>query len=253
MIDLSSERNRRIAEARRQAESILKRTISRVPKSRATCIPIDIPAYLPAFETFACSLFDAEAEELLSVCEDAECFKNALANDATLRIIERIRPEWDTSKSGATKQCIAANHGDWENFTPRVVALWARFPHVNQMIRKFLKNALQQRAIYWEGRFEFESPGGEALRRADAGLAKLSKTALGLNIDRLRKECGWSFDDLARETGLDKTTTLAHVNAGRGARPGTLRLYADAFSREFKKFGKPGVTVAELERAEPQG
>src|SRR5208282_1236861 len=30
--------------------------------------------------------------------------------------------------------------------------------------------------------------------------AKAYKTALARNIDRLRKECGWSFDDLAEAT-----------------------------------------------------
>jgi hypothetical protein len=34
------------------------------------------------------------------------------------------------------------------------------------------------------------------------------KSALGRNVDRLRKECGWSFDDLARVTDLDKKLIL---------------------------------------------
>jgi hypothetical protein len=69
------------------------------------------------------------------------------------------------------------------------------------------------------------------------------RTALGRNVDRLRKECGWSFDDLAKATDLDKKLILGHVNDGKGAHPKTLAIYACAFT---EKMGRP-VTVAELE------
>jgi hypothetical protein len=58
-------------------------------------------------------------------------------------------------------------------------------------------------------------------------------TALGRNIDRLRKECGWSFDQLAEKTGLDKKLILGHVNDGNGTHPRTVKVYADAFSKEL--------------------
>ena len=69
------------------------------------------------------------------------------------------------------------------------------------------------------------------------------RTALGRNIDTLRRECGWSFDELAKETGLEKALILGHVNDGKGARPRTVRFYADAFTSRLKRT----VTVAELE------
>ncbi len=68
-------------------------------------------------------------------------------------------------------------------------------------------------------------------------------TAFGRNVDRLRKECGWSFDDLANKTGLEKKLILGHVNEGRGAQPRTKKTYADAFAKELKRT----VTVTELE------
>jgi hypothetical protein len=68
------------------------------------------------------------------------------------------------------------------------------------------------------------------------------KTVIGRNVDRLRKECGWSFDDLAQRTGIDRSLILGHVNKGKGMHPRTLRIYADAFTKQ----GHP-VTVAELE------
>jgi hypothetical protein len=70
------------------------------------------------------------------------------------------------------------------------------------------------------------------------------KSPIGRNIDRLRKECGWSFDDLVDKTGIDKKNILAHVNEGRKPRPRTMKEYAQAFSKEQQR----EITVAELEK-----
>jgi hypothetical protein len=78
---------------------------------------------------------------------------------------------------------------------------------------------------------------------ATGGPPKNYKTRFGRNIDLLRKECGWSFDKLAARTGIDKKLILGHVNDGKGARPNTLRTYADAFSKELNRT----VNVAEME------
>jgi hypothetical protein len=70
------------------------------------------------------------------------------------------------------------------------------------------------------------------------------KSPIGRNIDRLRKECGWSFDDLMGKTGIDKKNTLAHVNEGRNPRPSTMKEYAQAFSKALQR----DITVADLEK-----
>jgi len=75
-----------------------------------------------------------------------------------------------------------------------------------------------------------------------------TKTTLGSNIDRLRKECGWTFDQLAAETQLAKTLILGHVNAGKGAHPSTLRVYAGVFSVKLNR----SITVADLEKPLPE-
>jgi len=72
-----------------------------------------------------------------------------------------------------------------------------------------------------------------------------SKTTLGRNIDRLRKECGWSFDQLSAASSINKKTILGHVNKGRRPHPDTLATYASTFG---EKLGRV-VTVAELESA----
>ena len=65
----------------------------------------------------------------------------------------------------------------------------------------------------------------------------------GSNLARLRLECGWSFDEMARATDIDKKLILGHVNKGKKAHPGTMATYAQTFS---EKLGRP-VTVTELE------
>jgi len=60
-------------------------------------------------------------------------------------------------------------------------------------------------------------------------------TAVGRNIDRLRKECGWSLDQLAKETGIDKKSILSHVNKGVRPIPRILKEYAQAFSKALER------------------
>jgi len=88
-------------------------------------------------------------------------------------------------------------------------------------------------------------PAGSAAitESPETGPTKSYRTDFGRNVDRMRKECGWSFDQLADKTGLDKKLILGHVNDGKGARPNTVRTYAEAFTKKLNRT----VTVAELE------
>jgi len=65
------------------------------------------------------------------------------------------------------------------------------------------------------------------------------KTAFGFNIDRLRKECGWSFTSLSTAAGIDKRAILRHIHAGGRAKPRTVQAYADAFSRRLRRVITP--------------
>jgi hypothetical protein len=68
-------------------------------------------------------------------------------------------------------------------------------------------------------------------------------TALGRNIDALRLELGWSFNDLERLSGISKKRILDYVNKGAMPRPRTLKDLSDTFT---KAFGYP-VSVADLQ------
>lgn len=68
------------------------------------------------------------------------------------------------------------------------------------------------------------------------------KQSLGDKILQLKAECGWSFDELASKTGLDKKLILGHVNKGKNPYPRTLKLYADAFSKALNR----SITVSDL-------
>jgi hypothetical protein len=73
---------------------------------------------------------------------------------------------------------------------------------------------------------------------------KTYKTPLGRNISRLRKDCGWTYVDLAIVSEVSKNALLALVNQGTNPHPDTLTRLALAFS---EKLGRE-VTVEELER-----
>jgi hypothetical protein len=55
------------------------------------------------------------------------------------------------------------------------------------------------------------------------------------NLRRLCAECGWTPYRLHKETGVDKKLVLGHMR-GKGCSLGTLKTYADAFS---KSLGRP--------------
>ena len=52
--------------------------------------------------------------------------------------------------------------------------------------------------------------GAKSMQGVESNSTKRA-AAIRRNITRLRKECGWSFDQLAEETGIDKKSILSHV------------------------------------------
>ena len=60
-------------------------------------------------------------------------------------------------------------------------------------------------------------------------------TNIARNINKLRKECGWSIDQLAKETGIDKKSILSHLNKGTRPIPRILKEYAQAFSKALNR------------------
>ncbi len=88
-----------------------------------------------------------------------------------------------------------------------------------------------------------ESP--DAVRRGTPkeGASNTQKS-IGRNIDCLRKECGWSYDNLAQETGIDKKSILSHVKKGVLPFPRIRKEYAQAFSKALKRT----ITALDLEK-----
>jgi len=75
---------------------------------------------------------------------------------------------------------------------------------------------------------------GQATARKEGTLANV-KSAIAQNIEKLRRECGWSFDQLAAKTGIDKKLVLSHVQGKHRPVPRTQREYAQAFSKELNR------------------
>ena len=69
-----------------------------------------------------------------------------------------------------------------------------------------------------------------------------SVTAVGKNIERLRFEIGFSYEELASSMEVERKTVWANASGRTMPRPQTLKLYADVFS---DKLGRP-VSVEEI-------
>jgi hypothetical protein len=74
---------------------------------------------------------------------------------------------------------------------------------------------------------------------------KKYKTNLGRNIDQLRQDCGWSYNDLEKSTGISKRLIIDHIFGRRQPQPKNLKLYADNFSRQLKR----SITVSDLQNS----
>jgi hypothetical protein len=67
------------------------------------------------------------------------------------------------------------------------------------------------------------------------------KTSLAENLDWWRQQCGWSFEMLARKTGISKDAVLDNITKGTVPHAANLKAYADAFTKAGH-----AVSVAEL-------
>jgi hypothetical protein len=169
-----------LADRRRDAESKLRTDIAVIPESE------DAESYLPAFQTFGSTLFDAEAEEALDRSATEALYKTFMRDVLALRLIEGIMPDrglasvrakWspefsklstekgivneillecreDGTKAHAREEILEADapHGDFENFAPAAIRLSLRFPK-NALIRESLRQVFERRIHYWIGRF----------------------------------------------------------------------------------------------------
>lgn len=59
---------------------------------------------------------------------------------------------------------------------------------------------------------------------------ELWRASIAENLQRLKKECHWSYEELATQVDLDKKLVIGHVKHGKGTQPETLKKYARAFS-----------------------
>ena len=86
------------------------------------------------------------------------------------------------------------------------------------------------------------------LGTASAGCKQLTRkskkgpAAIGTNLNRLRQDCGWTYEQLASKTGLDKCSVVDHICHGTKPRISNLKNYADVFSKRLER----SVSVVEI-------
>lgn len=182
---------KRIRDARRQAESDLKASLLLIQGE-------DITPYLRAFTDLAIALYDAEAEEVVELCNESDSLEGLL-REVAARIIESILPDQGLKKvrdgrpensdelsiirevgsrviyeeksggeirpAGEYVQGIFAQHGYWERFMPLDLRFFIR-SRDNSRVREELGQVLQRRAFYWA---PLATQSGTAVSAATAG------------------------------------------------------------------------------------
>ena len=63
---------------------------------------------------------------------------------------------------------------------------------------------------------------------APSRFVREKRTVFGRNVARLRKNLGWSIEDLARKLGLDRSNVQRHESGKTSPHPTTQKKYADA-------------------------
>jgi len=251
MADLPTESIQRIADARRDAEAELKKALSAVRESD------EVALYLPAFGSFASALFDAEAGELLPVCEDADGFRAALEHEVAPRIVEGILPDrslsrvtagrtdevkrlsiehdidtdilWEVGPDGTRKPArgeilgVYAQHGDWENFMPKDIRFLVRWPSNNATVRAALCQTLQQRLYYWAGRFQIRSTEPQAQSESSGPRSVREPFVTSILVTK-----GWSILDWATDAGVDFHTANDYLKGTTKPYPSTRKKLADS-------------------------
>lgn len=183
----------------------------------------------PFFAEYAAAVFTAEANERLAVAKSPQRFCKSL-EQLLQNVVSRIsRPVSGVWERVVLESCMRVGLGIWSSEYGEYGQ--ADFMHPS---RTGIEGALRTCVKHWEG---------EAWSKFAQPQERAYKTDLARNIAHFRNECGWSFDELSKKTGLDKTLILGHVNKGKGANPSTIKMYADAFS---KKLGR-SIAVADLQ------
>jgi len=167
--------------------------------------------------------------------------KQENARDAWLNLLRKEGPHFQPIEgTGQDGDCHK-----WSPDSPPILDLTHVNPSVSERrwVGGWIQDLVKASAEYcqiWETR-AFESLG--------AASVKTYTTSFERNVDRLRQDFGWSFDDLASKTGLDKKLILGHVNHGRPVRPKTVSTYAQAFTKKLNRT----VTVALVSQAGIKG
>jgi hypothetical protein len=259
--ELSYEAKRRIADTRRRrrGRSQLKAALHRIKD------PGDIAAVIRLLRPYTCDEFDTTAEKWLPEYKNSGKYQKALENlmgQSVDDILPKLTPSarigkfrieqrtetgvfWEVGPDGNPKRprkaisSIFALQGEFGRLWGEPSKVCLMYPNHRPTIRSALTLALEQRVEYWVRRFDSRTS-------ADKLSPGRRRTTVGRNIDALRKECGWTLEQLSDKTGIDIRQIERHIYQRQSAQAKSLKDYAEAFTKKLRRT----VTVAEL-LAEP--
>jgi hypothetical protein len=82
--------------------------------------------------------------------------------------------------------------------------------------------------------------------------AAAAPTPFARNIQRLRLECGWSYDDLTGSVDMDRSTVIDHATKVTQPWPATVKKYADAFTKALHRSISPAELMVDVVKRDPK-
>lgn len=194
----------------------------------------------PFLKSYALAVFDAEARERLAVIDspercEIECYTELLSKLAGT-VVGRISGQDGVWWRVVEQNCRHFDLGSW----PSPYGTYGFVDFLNPFANR-LKPALLLRIKYWEAQgWDLLSTKPECntsvrteSKSQPTDVQPAYRTRLGHNIDKLRAECGWSYNKLAEEANLDKKQIIGHVKHGKGGHPQTIKKYLVAFNKKL--------------------
>lgn len=221
-----------------------------LPEPKPTSVPHDPPRYFPADLWPETNVILLKAQRKFSLQTQTVEMCKHIVSELTPVFVEAVR----TGKIRATSVQMERGGGMEDLLHHLLVCndpgqsvsgISNEAYRLGQQIRKSdewlrLSEAIAEAQHLRTGATQAPSPAENRDKTAQSAESKGAevvdaKTRIGQNIDRLRKECGWSHEALADATGIDKKLVLAHVHRKHKPNPKTLREYAQAFSKELNR------------------
>ena len=169
--------------------------------------------------------------------------------DQLAAIVDKVLIDWKVRTRERCEPPLACGHPKWNE---TIGALVGAFQGARSLNGVQFSNGLSHLIDHLRGQTPQSNtndersiePNPKRTNKGDEPKEAPRASRIGPNINALRKECGWSFAELSKASGIDRKLILSHVNKGAKPTPRIMKEYAETFT---KRLGRR-VTAPDLEK-----